>query len=235
MGVVVVLAAAALVLALTRGGNQEQERALADWQSDVQSWRAQQVEALALPEGPALTAVVTGAAMTPIGGEGTGESIDEVNAACTRLTAFTDVVRDTPGPPALPAGLDADQDQLAAFEASLAALTTFQQAVSEPAATVRQFCGTYPLLILAHTAEGEADEARLAFARALETQCPLADLAEACRALASGARIAAGDAEGEPPAIEPERIRSVIAENLAAVEDQIDGAASAFAADLTSA
>lgn len=237
MVVVGVLIVAGLAIALTRGGG-EDTVAAADWQADLAAWESEQAEALVLPEGTALSAVVTGDAMSPIGTGGTEESVDEVNAACTRLLAFADQVRDTPGPPAIPADVEASAEQTEVFEADLAALTTFQQAVQTPAATLRQFCGTYPVLIGAHQSDGDEEEARSTFAQALHAQCPLPDLADACSALSTGAQMAAGGQEGEPgspPAIEPDRIRSVIAEQLAAAEEEIDGAATAFADDLASA
>lgn len=235
--VVGVLIAVAVTFALTRSSGSD-TAAAADWQADLVAWESEQAEALVLPEGTALTAVVTGDAMSPIGAAGTDESVDEVNAACTRLTAFVDQVRDTPGPPAIPADVEATDEQTAAFEADLAALTTLQQSVQEPGATVRQFCGTYPVLIDAHQSDGDIDEARQMFAQALDAQCPLPALADACAALSSGAQMAAGEQDGEPgspPAIEPDQIRSEIAEQLAAAEEEIDGAATAFADALASA
>jgi len=220
-GVVVVLVAVVVGVLLTRGGDSEQEAALATWQADLAEWESAQSEALVLPDGPALTDVVTGAALSPVGGAGTAESLDEVNAACTRLTAFADQVQDTPGPPALPIDVDAGAEQTDAFEADLDALTTFQQAVDGPAATVRQFCGTYPLLITAHTVD-DAEEAEVMFAQALRTQCPLAELAEVCESLAAG----------QGPAPSAEEVPAVVAEQLGAAEVAIDDAATAFAADL---
>lgn len=241
MVVVLVLVSAGVTLALTRDSG-EDRAAAADWQADLVAWESQQAEALQLPDGTALSAVVTGEAMSPIGSDGTRESVDEVNAACTRLTAFADQVRDTPGPPAIPADVEATHEQTEAFEADLAALTTFQQSVQTPGATLRQFCGTYPVLVGAHQSEADTDEARQTFAQALQAQCPLPDLADACGALAAGAQSGGaasdGDQAGEPsspPAIEPGQIRQVITEELTAAEEEIDGAATAFAADLASA
>lgn len=237
VAVVLVLVVAGTAIALTRGGG-EDSAAAADWQADLATWESEQAEALVPPEGPALTDVVTGDAMTPIGAEGTQESVDEVNAACTRLTAFADQVRDTPGPPAIPAEVDPTQEQTAAFEADLAALTTFQHAVEEPGATLRQFCGTYPVLISAHQGHGDSDEARQTFTQALDAQCPLPDLADACSALAAGAQMASEEQDGEPsspPAIDPAAVRQVIAAELTAAESEIDGAAVAFADALASA
>src|SRR5699024_1523301 len=129
----------------------------------------------------------TGDAMSPIGGDGTQESVDEVNAACTRVTAFAEQVRNAPGPPAIPADTEVTPEQTEAFEADLAALTAFQQAVQEPAATLAQFCGSYPVLISAHQADG-AEQSRQRFTQSLDTQCPLADLADACTALSASAQ-----------------------------------------------
>ncbi len=228
-GVVVVLVAAVVTVLLVRGGDGEQEAALAAWQADLQAWQSEQVEALTLPDGPALTEVVTGAAMAPIGEVGEVESLDEVNAACTRATAFAEQVLSTPGPPAAPATLEPGAEQSAAFEADLAALTTFQQAVAGPQSTLRQFCGTYALLIIAHTTE-DAEEARVLFAQALHSQCPLEELAEECRSLIAGAQ---GQAGAQP--VDLAAVREVIATSLGAAEDELDGAASAFADALTSA
>lgn len=225
---VVVLVAVVVGVLLTRGGDSEQEAALATWQADLAEWESAQSEALVLPDGPALTDVVTGAALSPVGEAGTTESLDEVNAACTRMTAFADQVQDTPGPPALPAEAEADAEQTAAFEADLDALTTFQQAVGGPGATLRQFCGSYPLLITAHTTE-DAEEGQVMFAQALQTQCPLAELAEVCQSLTTGA---SGQGDSEP--VDGEQVRSVLTEQLGAAEEEIDGAASAFVATLTS-
>lgn len=237
VAVVAVLVVAGLIFAFVRGGSDGDTAAAADWQADLVAWESKQAEALVVPEGAALSAVVTGAAMSPIGGDGTEESIDEVNAACTRLTAFADQVRDAPGPPAIPAGVDATEEQTEAFEADLAAMTSFQQAVQDPGATLRQFCGTYPVLISAHQSDGDLDEARQMFATALDAQCPLPDLAAACSDLSSGAQQGgeSGDGDpGSPAALEPAQIRQVIADELTAAEQEIDGAASAFAADLGS-
>ena len=104
--------------------------------------------------------------------------------------------------------------------------------MSEPGATLRQFCGTYPVLIGVHNSDGDLDERRLAFAQALETQCPLDEVAEACRSLASGARVAAGDAQGEPTPIDPDAIRAMISAGLSPAEYEIETAASAFTEDL---
>lgn len=238
VAVIGALVVAGLIFAFARGGSSGDTAAAADWQADLVTWESEQAEALVLPEGTALSAVVTGDAMSPIGGDGTEESVDEVNAACTRLTAFTDQVRDTAGPPAIPVDVEATEEQTEAFEADLAAMTSFQQAVQAPAATLRQFCGTYPVLIGAHQSEGAADEARQTFAQALDAQCPLPDLAEACSALSAGAQQAAEEDDGEPgspPAIDRAQIREVIAAELNAAEQDIDGAATTFAADLTSA
>ncbi|WP_147918421.1 hypothetical protein [Ruania zhangjianzhongii] len=237
VAVVLVLAAAGVTMALTRDAGGD-NAAAADWQADLTGWEGEQAQALVPPDGPALSAVVTGEAMSPLGGDGTEESVDEVNAACTRLTAFADQVRDTPGPPAVPAQVQVSEEQTAAFESDLAALTTFQQAVQEPAATLRQFCGTYPVLIGAHQSDGDADEARQTFAQALDAQCPLPDLADACSALSAGAQQGgegSGGEPGSPPAIEPARIRQVIVAELTATEEAIDDAATAFAAELASA
>ena len=237
VAVVAVLVIAGLIFAFARGGSDGDTAAAADWQADLVAWESEQAEALVVPEGTALSAVVTGAAMSPIGGDGTQESIDEVNAACTRLTAFADQVRDAPGPPAIPTDVDATEEQTEAFEAVLAAMTSFQQAVQDPGATLRQFCGTYPVLISAHQSDGDLDEARQMFATALDAQCPLPDLAEACTALSTGAQQAGAGGDGEPgspPAVEPAQIRQVIAGGLTAAEQEIDGAATAFAADLGS-
>src|SRR5690625_6151339 len=51
--------------------------------------------------------------------------------------------------------------------------------------TIRQFCGTYPLLVTSH-AEGGAD-AVSSFGQALDVQCPLAELDETCAALQEAA------------------------------------------------
>ncbi|WP_022917717.1 hypothetical protein [Ruania albidiflava] len=219
-GVVGVLIAVVVAVALTHGGGEEQDAALTSWQDDLAEWETEQMQTLVLPEGPALTDVVTGAALHPIGRDAAVESLDEVNDACTRLTAFADQVDSTPGPPALPTDVTASEEQTADFEADLAALTTFQQALDGPAATVRQFCGTYPLLVTAHTVD-DVEEAEAMFAQALRTQCPLAELAEVCESLAAGQGTA-------PPAEAP----AVVAEQLGAAEAAIDEAASAFAADL---
>src|SRR5699024_2386854 len=90
---VVVIAVVAVVLT-----QQSQQQARAEqvdqWHQDLHAWEESQAEALAAPEGPVLSEVVTGAAMTalpPAHAEQVAD-VDEVNAACTSLTAYASSV-----------------------------------------------------------------------------------------------------------------------------------------------
>src|SRR5699024_7060504 len=162
---------------------QQAEAARVDqWHQDLQVWEEAQAEALAAPEGPLLSEVVTGAAMTALPPEHADQvaDVDEVNAACTSLTAYASKVSEAPGPPAAPADADFTDTERERFDRDLQALQTFRETVAPAASTIRQFCGSYPLLVMAHT-EGGPD-AVSSFGQALAVQCPLAELDQACAA-----------------------------------------------------
>src|SRR5699024_12662487 len=81
--------------------------------------------------------------------------VDEVNAACTSLTAYASSVNDAPDPPAAPADDEFTDAERERFDQDLQALDTFRETITTAASTIRQFCGTYPLLV-PHHAEGGA-------------------------------------------------------------------------------
>src|SRR5699024_12456836 len=112
--------------------------------TDLQAWEGSQAEAVGAPEGPVLSEVVTGAAMTallPAHAEQVAD-VDEVNAACTSLTAYASSVSDAPGPPAAPADADFTDAERERFDQDLQALDTVRETIAPAAITIRQFCGT---------------------------------------------------------------------------------------------
>lgn len=226
--VAVLVAAVAVVgvvaLVLTQR-NQEEAHAqeVAQWQQDLQTWESSQAEALIPPEGPLLSEMITGAAMSdlPSAAPVPVADIDDVNAACTRLTAYTGAVDDAPGPPAGPANADFTEDERRRFEADLHALQEFRDAIEADGDLIRRFCGTYPLLITAHTDGGP--EAAQMMAEGLATQCPLDELAQACQELQ-----AAAAGETATVVLDQEHIATVINEELTSAEETISTAAETF-------
>src|SRR5699024_137277 len=124
-----------------------------------------------------------------------------------------------PGPPAAPADADFADAERERFDQDLQALETFRETIAPAASTIRQFCGTYPLLVTSH-AEGGAD-AVPSFGQALDVQCPLAELDETCAALQEAA-------SGQMPEAEVDAVK--FTESLTAERRSAEGALSAAAA-----
>ncbi|WP_163542801.1 hypothetical protein [Occultella kanbiaonis] len=214
--VAAVLAVVVVIVVLaTRAGGASAERAesITQWDADLRSWEQERLaqfgpDGVLVPTVQPLSAVVLGFADTPVlAGQEPGESLDTVNAACTAQTSFPEAVRGVPAPPAAPAGLDLEhpdaQEVVARFEADRAALATFVGAVGTDEPQVRQFCGTYAVLVAAHAnaaTTGPAD-ANLQLADALATQCYLPGWEPVCAAATDSARdVAAAQAAGDAAA-----------------------------------
>jgi hypothetical protein len=214
---VVLAVVAVLVVLAARGGGGSAERAesIAQWGADLRTWEQERLaqfgpDGALVPTTQPLSAVVLGSADAPVlAGEEPGESLDAVNAACTAQASFPETVRGLPAPPAAPAGLDLEHPDaeavVARFDADRAALAAFVGAVGTDEPQVRQFCGTYPVLVAAHSnaaMTGPAD-ANLQLADALATQCYLPGWEPVCTAGADSARdVAAAQAGGDAIATE---------------------------------
>ncbi|TDE97601.1 hypothetical protein EXU48_05335 [Occultella glacieicola] len=215
---VLVVVVVVVVLALRSGGPAAERRAaIAQWDADLLDWEVQRLaefgpDGARVPTAEPLGAVVLGLASAPVlAGEATAESLDAVNAACTAQASFPEVVRSVPAPPAAPPGLDtehADADGVVArFDADRGALAAFVDATGADEAAVRQFCGTYPPLVSAHSdaaagATGPA-EANARIVDALSTQCYLSGWEPVCSADADGARdVAAAQISADPGAVD---------------------------------
>ncbi|MBZ2197727.1 hypothetical protein [Occultella gossypii] len=214
--VAAVLAVVVVIVVLaTRGGGASAERSesITQWDADLRSWEQERLaqfgpDGVLVPTPQPLSAVVLGSADAPVlAGAKPGESLDAVNGACTAQASFPEVVRGVPAPPAAPAGLDLEHPDtetvVARFDADRAALAAFVGAVGTDEPQVRQFCGTYPVLVAAHAnaATTGPAEANLQLADALATQCYLSGWEPVCAAGADSARdVATAQAGGDAAA-----------------------------------
>ncbi|WP_139177535.1 hypothetical protein [Ruania alba] len=266
VAVVAALAVAAVVIVLVVRENRQQaehEAAVSDWDTQFASWESDRLAGIgagvALPDGAvSLSDAVGGTALRPAwpdaaDPDSSADSLDEVNTACTALTAYAESVDVAPEPPAPPTDLELTDQDRAPFERGSAALADLRSAVSEPISAIRQFCGTYPALILAHgTTDGA--EANQAVADALAVQCPVPTLEATCTATAGAARALGGqspnmatdqslwasavvdsgevDANAADTGAVETAVAAVVTSHLAGLEQQVDEAVAVFGAEL---
>ncbi|UFU05667.1 hypothetical protein [Ruania halotolerans] len=262
-----VLIVVAVVVARENRQNEEREAAVAHWGAQIATWESEQLAGIGAGIVPADAAgsiadAVSGTALRPVWpdvpptADSPEDSLDEVNASCTAVTAYDESVQVAPEPPAPPTDLDLTDAERTRFDEGSAALAELRNALSEPMAAIRQFCGTYPALLLAHGAENAA-EANRAVAETLAVQCPAPALDGICAATIDAASALAGEVESseaiqatwtaavvEESAVETalggqretaaaqSAVAQAVAGEAAELEQQIEDAATAFATAL---